>query len=127
MRIMLAAVLGATALTALPAGPAMAQRQRDANREYREDVRDARREYREDVRDARRDRNNRVRDWRDYRRYDYNRLENGQRRYYADRYYRDGRYYQQRALGTMLGYVLVSVVGSILALFAGLMLARVAA
>ena len=36
---------------------------------------------REDVRDARRDRNNRVRDWRDYRRYDYNRLENGQRRY----------------------------------------------
>lgn len=34
---------------------------------------------------------------------------------------------ERGALGAMLGYVLVSVVGSIVALFAGLMLARVAA
>jgi len=118
MRIIMAAVLGATALTSLSVAPAQAQRPREANREYREDVRDARKEYREDlrdadsrrdvrearreyrdnVRDAQRDRNDRVRDWRQSRRYDYNRLEPGQRRYYADRYYRDGSNYRQRAL-----------------------------
>src|SRR6478735_4552202 len=119
MRIIMAAVLGATALTSLSVTPAAAQRPREANREYREDVRDARQEYREDlrgadsrrdvrnarreyrdnVRDARRDRNDRVRDWRRSARYDYNRYEPGQRAYYADRYYRDGRYYRARALG----------------------------
>jgi len=118
MRIILTAVLGATALTSLAAVPAAAQRPREANREYRDDMREARQEYREDVRDAysrrdvrnarreyrdsvrdaRRDRNDDIRDWRQSRRYDYNRPEPGQRRYYADRYYRDGRNYQQRAL-----------------------------
>lgn len=39
------------------------------------------------------------RDWRQYRGYDYNRPEPGQRAYYADRYYRDGSYYQPRRLG----------------------------
>ena len=39
------------------------------------------------------------RDWRQFRGYDYNRLEPGQRYYYADRYYRDGGYYQPRRLG----------------------------
>jgi hypothetical protein len=38
------------------------------------------------------------RDWREWRRYDYNRLPRGQRYYYADRYYRDGRYYRERRL-----------------------------
>lgn len=84
---------------------------RDANREYREnlrdaddrgDVRDARREYRDDLRDARRDYRGNVRqanrNWRDYRRYDYNRPEPGARGYYADQYYRSGRYYQPRYL-----------------------------
>jgi hypothetical protein len=39
------------------------------------------------------------RDWRTYRNYDYNRHEAGQQTYFADRYYRDGRYYQPRRLG----------------------------
>lgn len=118
MRILIATMIAATAFTSISATSAAAQRPREANREYREDVRDARREYREDlrdadsrrdvrnarreyndnIRDARRDRNDRVRDWRQSRRWDYNRLEPGQRRYYADQYYRDGRYYRQRAL-----------------------------
>ena len=38
------------------------------------------------------------RDWRQFRGYDYNRLEPGQRVYYADRYYRDGGYYQPHRL-----------------------------
>ena len=56
-------------------------------RQTRREVRDARQDYRRD-----------QRDWRRYTRYDYNRYEPGQRAYYADRYYRDGRYYQSRAL-----------------------------
>jgi hypothetical protein len=39
------------------------------------------------------------RGWQQYRGYDYNRLEPGQRAYYAERYYRDGGYYQPRRLG----------------------------
>lgn len=108
----MAAVMAATTLSAVPA---MAQ---NPNREYREDVRDARqdrrealrdadnrrdvreanREYREDVRDARQDRREDLRDWRRYRNYDYNRLPRGQRAYYADQFYRDGRYYRERRL-----------------------------
>ena len=38
------------------------------------------------------------RDWHSYHGYDYNHPEPGQRAYYADRYYRDGRYYQPRRL-----------------------------
>lgn len=38
-------------------------------------------------------------DWRSYRNYDYNRPPRGQNAYYADQYYRDGRYYQPRRLG----------------------------
>jgi len=116
MRIALAAALAATTLTAVPAlaqNPYQANREynrdvRDAQREYRDnirdadnrrDVRDARREYRDDIRDARKDYRRDVRDWRQSNRYDYNRFEPGQRGYYADRYYRDGRYYQTRTLG----------------------------
>ena len=40
-----------------------------------------------------------ARDWRDFRNYDFDRLESGQRAYYANRYYRDWRYYESRALG----------------------------
>lgn len=106
-------VASAMALTAIAAVPAAAQdRPRETNREYRQDVRearqernrdlrqadsrrdvrDARRDYREDVRDARRDRREGIRDWRQSRRYDWNRIEPGQGRYYADRYYRTGNY-----------------------------------
>ena len=49
-----------------------------------------RRDYRQDAR---------QRNWQQYRGYDYNRFEPGQRTYLADRYYRDGSYYQPRRLG----------------------------
>lgn len=39
------------------------------------------------------------RDWQTFADYDFDRLESGQRKYYANRYYRDRRYYQPRALG----------------------------
>lgn len=107
----------AAAAVVVPTLPAMAQgganREynrdvREAQREYnqnvrsadsRRDVREARQEYREDVRDARRDRRERIGNWRSARRYDHNRLEPGYDRYYAERYYRDGRFYQPRRLG----------------------------
>ncbi len=62
----------------------------DDHRDNRgDDHRDNRRdEHRGDHRDARQDA------WRSYGRYDYNRPDSGQGRYYADRYYRDGRYYR---------------------------------
>ncbi len=112
----IAATLAAISFTAVPA---MAQSNpREANREYRNEVRDAQRdrqrdlrdadsyrdvrrankEYRREVRDARKDRREDARDWRQYRQYDYNRPGNGQRAYLADRYYRDGQYYQPRRL-----------------------------
>lgn len=100
----LTAALAATTLAAIPA---TAQ-----NREYREDVRNARQEYREDLRDAdsrrdvrqaRREYRQNVRqanrDYRQYRNYDYNRYEPGQRAYYADQYYREGSNYRPYALG----------------------------
>lgn len=104
--LLLAAAMTAVAL---PAAPALAQSR--ADREYRQDVREAEREYRDDLRDAddrgdvrdarreyRRNLREARRDWRQYRRYDYNRYEPGYRGYYADRYYRDGRYYEDRRL-----------------------------
>jgi hypothetical protein len=115
MRIaFLSAALAATTFAAVPAtaqqNPNREYRRdvRDARQDYRRDirnadsrrdVRDARRDYRDDVRDARQDRRQAVRDWRQYRNYDYNRLPQGQRAYYADHYYRDGSYYQPRRLG----------------------------
>lgn len=113
-------ILAATvAAIGLPAASAAAQTPSQTNREYQRDVNDARRdyrrdmrdadnrserreareEYREEIRDARQDRREDLRDWRRYRSYDYNRLEPGQQRYYADRYYRSSNYYQPRRLG----------------------------
>jgi uncharacterized protein YcfJ len=78
----LAIAMGASALTSVPAA---AQYNREDRREdRRDDRRDDRREARQE---ARRDA------WRDYRRYDYNRP-GPQGRYYAENYYRDGRYYR---------------------------------
>ena len=112
----------ATAAVALPAMPAAAQStQYQASREYQRAVRDAkndyyrdlrsahtpqqryraRQEYQAALRDARHDRRQdrqEIRDWHQYRNYDYNRLPTGQSTYYADQYYRDGRYYQPRRL-----------------------------
>lgn len=112
----LAAVLASVAIAPVPA--LAQQNPRDANREYRDEVRDAQRDYRRDlrqadnprevrqaqreyrreVRDARQDRRADMRDWRRYRSYDWNRPAPGQRAYYADQFYRDGRYYQERRL-----------------------------
>lgn len=39
-----------------------------------------------------------YRERRDWKRYDYNRPARGQNQYYADQYYRDGRYYRERRL-----------------------------
>lgn len=108
MRTLLFAVATATLGTA--AVPAAVQAQsthadrqyqrdlREADRNYRDNVRDERRDYREERRDYRRDRRQAIRDWRQYRNLDYNRPDPYYGNYYADRYYRDGRYYQQRRL-----------------------------
>jgi hypothetical protein len=117
MRIaLLSATMAAITFTAMPV--AAQSNGREARREYRDEIRDARHDYRRDVRnadsrrdvrEARREYRDEVRDARkDYRRdmrdirwrnYDYNRFEPGQRGYYAERYYRDGRYCQPRSLG----------------------------
>ena len=49
-------------------------------------------------RECQRDKRQAKRDWRQYRNYDYNRYEPGTGGYYADQYYRDGSYYQERRL-----------------------------
>ena len=86
-KLLIGLVMAATAAPTLVAAPAAAQNRRQIEREYRQEVREARRERRQA-----------LRDWRQARRYDWNRLEPGQRVYYADRYYRDGRYYRERTL-----------------------------
>jgi hypothetical protein len=59
----------------------------------------SRRQYNYERRDCRHDINQaRNRDWRNYSRYDYNSYEPGYNSYYADDYYRDGRYYRERRL-----------------------------
>ena len=115
-KMLLAAAIAAVTVPAVPvmaqSTPGEAAREynrevRDADRDYRHDVRnadsardvrEARRERRREIRDARKDYRRDTRDWRRYRSYNYNRLEPGQRAYYADRYYRDGSYYQPRRL-----------------------------
>ena len=94
----------AVAVSAIPfAAPASADQGRQEMQERRECARELRnadnsyeyrREQREcarEIAEARRD------DWRTYRRYDWNRPASGGY-YYADQYYRDGRYYTVRRL-----------------------------
>ena len=98
-KFIISAAMAAVAITAIPSG-AIAQPTR-AEREYREDVRDARQDYREDRREDRRDDRRRAKQraaWQDYNRYDYNRTDPRYGNYRAERYYRDGRYYQSRQL-----------------------------
>ena len=104
--LMIMASVAAVAAPLAIATPAAAQN-RNYNREVRECNRELRRadsraEYRSEIRECRRELNKAqrqdARDWRRYNRYDYNRYETGYNRYYADRYYRDGRYYADRRL-----------------------------
>ena len=103
--VLFALAAGAVAVPALTATPAVAQSRqnqelRECNRELRRA--DSRAEYRQELRECRRELNRAkrqdARDWRQYRNYNYNRLEPGYRAYYADRYYRDGQYYADRRL-----------------------------
>jgi len=102
-KLFLAALVAATAmpLAAAPAGAAQrrgsneAQEQRECARELRNA--DSNREYRSERRECAREITQaRRQDWREGRRYDYNRPPQGG--YYADDYYRDGRYYRERRL-----------------------------
>ena len=93
----------AVAVSAIPfAAPASADQGRNERQERRECARELRnadsgREYRREQRECAREINEaRRQDWRQGRRYDYNRPPEGG--YYADDYYRDGRYYRERRL-----------------------------
>ena len=102
-KLILVAVMTTAAMPFTAATPAAAQgpNERYARQDCRHDLRNARsaREYRYERRDCRHDINQaRNRDWRNYRRYDWNSYEPGYSGYYADDYYRDGRYYRERRL-----------------------------
>lgn len=94
MRTWILAAVMATSMTAPMAIQPAAAQSREEVRDSRRDVREERRELREAQRELRQD----QRDWRRYRNYDWNRPETRNGGYYADRYYRDGRYYQERRL-----------------------------
>jgi len=100
-KLILATAMAAVAVP-IAATPADAQgrNERREARECRQELRNAdnRREYRREQRECARELNQaRARDWRTYNRYDYNRPPPGGA-YYADDYYRDGRYYRERRL-----------------------------
>ena len=105
-KLILVAVAAATAMP-LAAMPADAAQRRGSNerQEQRECARELRnadnsRDYRREQRECRREISQaRRQDWRQGRRYDYNRPPPGGT-YYADDYYRDGRYYRERRLNS---------------------------
>jgi len=74
------------------------EQQRDYKQALRSGDRGDIRKARRDLRQARNEHRRDQRDWRSYRNYDVNRYPRGQSAYYADQYYRDGRYYQTRRL-----------------------------
>lgn len=95
--MMLGATLAGGAVT-----PALADNDRRERREERWERKEDRmkeryKRQRERLED-RRERAERRDDWREWRRYDHNRVDPRYGNYYADRYYRDGRYYQPRRL-----------------------------
>lgn len=97
-RFILAAAMVAVAVPTMPALSRDNDHDRGrgkAEREYRKDVNKARKEYRKDVKEARKDRREA---WREYSRYDYNRVDPRYGNYRPERYYRDGNYYQPRRL-----------------------------
>lgn len=105
-RLITAALTAAMALTPLAA---MAQDNSRDGRDWRAQSHDSdrndrdrrngdnRRDWHRGDRDRGNGYNRETRDWRGYRNYDWNRPGPG-RTYYADQYYRDGRYYQPRRL-----------------------------
>lgn len=101
-KLILASTVAALALP-LAAAPASAQtgyNERQETRECRRELRsaDTRREYRRERRECAREISQaRREDWRRWNRYDWNRP-GPTGYYYADDYYRDGRYYRTRAL-----------------------------
>ena len=104
-KILIAATAAAVAVPMVAAAPASAQyRGPNAQRELRECNRELRRadsraEYRRELRECRRElARAQANDYRSWNRYDYNRYDPRYGNYYADRYYRDGRYYSDRRL-----------------------------
>ena len=104
MRKLIFAAAAAAVAIPVVAAPADAQRrgynERQEARECRRELRnaDTRREYRREQRECARELSQARRDdWRNYNRYDWNRPPSGGA-YYADDYYRDGRYYRERRL-----------------------------
>jgi len=101
-KLILAASMAAIALP-MAISPASAQggpRERHEQRECRRELNnaDSDREYRHERRECAREiARAQRRDWRTFNRYDYNRPPEGGA-YYADDYYRDGRYYRERQL-----------------------------
>jgi Ni/Co efflux regulator RcnB len=97
MRKLMTALVAASMLATVP-GAALADG-KDGRKEWRKERKEARKEWRRDAREGRRAwREARRDDWRTYRTYDYNRFDPRYGNYYADRYYRDGSYYQPRYL-----------------------------
>jgi hypothetical protein len=87
--IMNSVALAATALTGMTvaSAPAAAQPTTLERQQMRYDYNRAMRDYRRE-----------MRNYRQWNRYDYNTPDPRYGSYYADRYYRDGRYYRQRQL-----------------------------
>jgi len=99
--ILAAAVAGVALPIAATPADAQGRNERREARECQRELRnaDSRREYRRERRECARELSQaRARDWRNYNRYDYNNYEPGYNAYYADDYYRDGRYYRERRL-----------------------------
>ena len=97
MRRLMTALVAASMLATVPSA-ALAY-DKDGHKEWRKDRKEARKEWRREAREDRRAyREARRDDWRTYRSYDYNRVDPRYGNYYADRYYRDGSYYQPRSL-----------------------------
>lgn len=93
MRKMTTALIAASMLATVP-GAALAY-DKDGRKEWRKDRKEARRDMKDERKFARQVRRD---DWQSYRSYDYNRVDPRYGNYYADRYYRDGSYYQPRSL-----------------------------
>jgi len=99
--ILATAVAACTVPFAVTPANAQSYNQRREARECQRELRnaDTRREYNRERRECARElQQARIRDWRQYNRYDYNRLPAGYSTYYPDDFYRDGRYYRERRL-----------------------------
>nr|WP_294850505.1 glycine zipper 2TM domain-containing protein [uncultured Sphingomonas sp.] len=103
-KFLIAATAAAMAMPLAVSTPASAQTNRNYDREVRECNRelrraDSRHEYRRELRECQRElQKARAKDYRQWNRYDWNRRDPAYGNYYANRYYRDGRYYQDRRM-----------------------------